>query len=61
MNSKLMPFYTNKMVKNMYQPFYDIINAQSIWTDAMSQWFTKANENTIKMINDQVKSNDKMA
>lgn len=61
MNSKLMPFYTNKMVKNMYQPFYDIINAQSIWTYAMSQWFTKANENTIKMINDQVKSNDKMA
>ena len=56
-----MPFYTNKMVKNMYQPFYDIINAQSIWTDAMSQWFTQANKNTIKLIDDQVKSNDKMA
>jgi hypothetical protein len=54
MNSKLMPYYTNKMVKNIYQPFYDIINAQSIWTDALSNWFTQANKESIKLINDRM-------
>ena len=54
MNSKLMPFYTNKMVKNVYQPFYDLVNAQSIWTDAMSNWFTQANKEAIKMVDKQM-------
>ncbi len=49
-----MPFYTNKMVKNVYQPFYDLVNAQSIWTDAMSNWFTQVNKEAIKMVDKQI-------
>lgn len=46
---KMNDRYVGMATKNLYQPIYDIINAQSIWVDAMSRWFTQANQ---KMIND---------
>ncbi len=52
---KLMPFYSSKMIKNLYQPFYDIINAQSMWVDACSNWFTQSNKQAIDSINKRMK------
>lgn len=52
---KLMPHYTGKMMKNFYQPFYDMVNAQSMWVDACSNWFTNSNKRTIETIDDRMK------
>lgn len=43
-------YYQNMAVKNLYQPMYDVINAQSKWVDLASQWFTQANNEMIKNI-----------
>ena len=52
---KLMPFYQNKMMKNMYQPFYDVVNAQSMWVDAFSNWFTNSNKQAIDAVDEKMK------
>lgn len=52
---KLMPFYQNKMMKNFYQPFYDVVNAQSMWVDAFSNWFTDSNKQAIETVNEKMK------
>lgn len=46
---KMNPHYVSLFTKNIYQPVFDIIHAQSIWVDAMSRWFTTANQ---KIVND---------
>ena len=45
---KQNPYYTNMVVKNFYQPLYDVINAQSKWVDMASQWFTRSNDLMVK-------------
>ena len=45
-------FYQNMAVKNMYQPMYDVINAQSKWVDLAIQCFTQANDQMVKNILD---------
>ena len=51
---KLMSYYQNKMMKNFYQPFYDAVNAQSMWVDVFSNWFTDSNKHTINAINEKI-------
>ena len=46
---KANPHYVGLATKNIYQPFFDLINAQSMWVDFMSKWFTQANQ---KIVND---------
>lgn len=42
--------YVGMATKNFYQPMYDLINAQSMWTDAISRWFTQANQELVTKI-----------
>lgn len=51
---KLNSYYENIAIKNFYQPFYDLINAQSIWTDFISRWFTDYNKKIVQNIDEMV-------
>jgi EAL domain-containing protein (putative c-di-GMP-specific phosphodiesterase class I) len=51
---KMNDRYVGMATKNLYQPIFDIINAQSIWVDAMSRWFTEANQKMVNDIDDMV-------
>lgn len=51
---KMNPHYISLATKNIYQPFFDLINAQSMWTDAASRWYTDFNKKMINDINNMV-------
>ena len=46
--------YIGMATKNLYQPVYDIINANSLWSDAMSRWYTDFNKKMIQNIDAMV-------
>lgn len=51
---KMNPHYVSLFTKNIYQPFFDLINSQSMWTDAASRWYTHFNKKMIQNIDAMV-------
>lgn len=51
---KMNDRYIGMATKNLYQPVYDVIHAQSIWVDFMSKWFTQANQKMVQNIDEMV-------
>lgn len=51
---KMNDRYIGMATKNLYQPVYDVIHAQSMWTDAASRWYTDFNKKMIQNIDEMV-------
>ena len=51
---KMNPHYVSLFTKNIYQPVFDLIQSQSMWTDAASRWYTDFNKKMIQNIDEMV-------